>query len=93
MASPQAGSPQATVISEWCCEALVWEVLPGVSPRGFLSGRGESTEEGGSQLGVLCCFTGSRVQDGSATGFLWQVKGVDLLEKDVLGHTVPLPLP
>lgn len=54
-ASPRAGPLQATGTSEQCHEALVWEVLPGVSPRGFLSSRGESTGEGESQLRVLCC--------------------------------------
>ena len=33
------------------------------------------------------------MREDSAAGFLWQVKGVDLLEKDVLGHMVPSPLP
>lgn len=33
------------------------------------------------------------MRDGSGTGFLWQVKGIDLLEKDVLGKVVPSPLP
>lgn len=52
MAGLGAGPLEASGISERCREALVWGVLPGVSPRGFLSSRGESTEERESQRGA-----------------------------------------